>query len=251
MAAANDTNKLINRFIANPKQLQDRSVKLVTDAAMQCLNTAGADKTSIDDIVALSGVSRTTLYRRFGSKEGIFAALLLNEVWPLVRESEQLMANETKFSTRIEIGFVHAVNKMPTLPTVRALLNSGASNSSIGLFRPIFSALVSAVLQPTLEIAEAAGQLRKGIEFNEILEWLLREFMMLVADAPWGEAKLRRHIRFFILPILVENNPDTKAIEKSASKSELTVKEHLGVIDQRLTEMNLVMSMMRQQLSQK
>lgn len=45
-------------------------------AARLCFLDRGFVRTSISDIVAIAGGSRATLYEKFGSKEGLFAALI-------------------------------------------------------------------------------------------------------------------------------------------------------------------------------
>src|SRR5260370_31841645 len=57
----------------------------VLDAAAGCYLRLGAAKTTAADIAAAAGISRATLYRRFGSHESIFLAVL-------ERESEAMAA---------------------------------------------------------------------------------------------------------------------------------------------------------------
>ena len=45
-------------------------------AARLCFLDRGFIRTSISDVIALSGGSRATVYDEFGSKEGLFAALI-------------------------------------------------------------------------------------------------------------------------------------------------------------------------------
>lgn len=48
----------------------------ILKAARTCFLDRGFLRTTISDILALSGGSRTTIYEAFGSKEGLFAALV-------------------------------------------------------------------------------------------------------------------------------------------------------------------------------
>ena len=48
----------------------------ILDAARLCFLDRGFIRTSISDIIAISGGSRATVYEEFGSKEGLFAALI-------------------------------------------------------------------------------------------------------------------------------------------------------------------------------
>ena len=54
---------------------EGRRSRLLT-AARICFLDRGFVKTTLSDIIALSGGSRSTIYEEFGSKEGLFAALV-------------------------------------------------------------------------------------------------------------------------------------------------------------------------------
>lgn len=55
------------------------STELV-DAALQCFVTFGVRKTSLTDVAAQAGVSRTTTYRAFGDKDGLVRTVVESEV---------------------------------------------------------------------------------------------------------------------------------------------------------------------------
>lgn len=59
----------------DPASLPDRRATIL-DAAKRCFLDRGFLRTSISDVVAISGGSRSTVYAEFGSKEGLFAALI-------------------------------------------------------------------------------------------------------------------------------------------------------------------------------
>jgi len=59
----------------SPDVLQHRRSAILA-AARLCFLDRGFIRTSISDIIAISGGSRATVYEEFGSKEGLFAALV-------------------------------------------------------------------------------------------------------------------------------------------------------------------------------
>ena len=59
---------------AVPAQAERRSA--ILRAARVCFLDRGFLRTSISEIIAISGGSRATIYHEFGSKEGLFAALI-------------------------------------------------------------------------------------------------------------------------------------------------------------------------------
>lgn len=203
----------------------DAAAVQVIDAAAGCVERLGFDKTSIEDIVKTSGVSRATLYRRFGSREGIFIALLLQQAEPIVAASKAAIAAETGLAERIEAGLILAVGNMSRNRWIKALFERSASNVSLNLIRPVFHELVSGVLEETLMYAKASGEFTSTIDFTDILEWLLRDFMMIVSNGPWEKTELQTHVRSFIIPVL-------KGVPDSTSED-----QRLQRVEQRLEEM--------------
>jgi AcrR family transcriptional regulator len=61
-----------------PRERADalRNRRRVLDAAARLFAERGVDGVSMDDVVAAAGVGKGTLYRRFGDKSGLAAALL-------------------------------------------------------------------------------------------------------------------------------------------------------------------------------
>ena len=54
-----------------------RKGALILDTARQMFLERGYDATSLDDVAAASGVSKTTVYNNFEDKEGLFSAVVL------------------------------------------------------------------------------------------------------------------------------------------------------------------------------
>jgi TetR/AcrR family transcriptional repressor of mexJK operon len=54
-----------------------RKGALILDTARQMFLERGYDATSLDDVAAASGVSKTTVYSNFADKEGLFSAVVL------------------------------------------------------------------------------------------------------------------------------------------------------------------------------
>ena len=59
-----------------PKVEVNRRIERLLDIALEEFAQTGFGGTSLDRLVERSGVSKTTIYRRFGSKEGLFATLI-------------------------------------------------------------------------------------------------------------------------------------------------------------------------------
>src|SRR3954469_5135983 len=84
----------------------------VLDAAASCYLRFGVDKTTAVDIATAAGISRATLYRRYGSHEAIFLAVLIRESEEMARDSEQHLAHITDPAERLVEGMVHAIGEI-------------------------------------------------------------------------------------------------------------------------------------------
>jgi len=200
----------------SPVKMDATAVRVI-NAAAGCVDKLGFNKAAIDDIVAASGVSRATLYRRFGSREGIFTALLMQQAAPIVAACKVAIDRETGLTERIEAGLILAVSKMLANHWIKVLFEQGVNSTNLGLIRPVFIELVSGVLQQTLQQARASGEFNSKIEFADIMEWLLRDFILVIGNGPWDKAQLQAHVRNFIIPVL-KGVPSRRAEEERLAR---------------------------------
>jgi AcrR family transcriptional regulator len=157
----------------------------------------------MDDFAAESGISRASLYRRFGSSEGIFQTLLQQQALPYIESSSRSAANARNLAERIEMNTVAAVMEVPEYPALKLFFEQVTSDNQLAIIRPVYQQLVKKSLIPQLEAARHAGEMRPELDLDEVAEWLLRSFILLVIDGPWEETRLRQHIRQFVLPVIV------------------------------------------------
>lgn len=71
----------------------------IYQAAMTCFNRNGYFQTTMDDIVAESGLSKGTLYWYFDSKKDLFLALLHDFLDPVGREWDAIVVDSTMSAT--------------------------------------------------------------------------------------------------------------------------------------------------------
>ena len=70
-----------------PPSVSADPTSAVLDAAADCYLRLGVTKTTAADIASAAGISRATLYRRFGSHETIFMAVLERESVAMAAEA--------------------------------------------------------------------------------------------------------------------------------------------------------------------
>lgn len=223
----------------------DDMIQRVIDAAAICVERIGLDGATVDDIAREAGVSRATLYRRFGNRDEIFAELLRQQARPYVDKSVALMFEPIRLAERIEVGTVYAVMEMPRNLWLKAMFESGIQRSNFALIRSVYQQFSEVTLLPALEAARQTGELRDGLETQEISDWLLREFILLVGDGPWQEDALLRRIRRFILPVLIVDGPAGQTVVAADGTS---ADQRLLRLEQRMVEMQQTLALMRSEL---
>jgi AcrR family transcriptional regulator len=109
-------------------QLRHPGVDLdaVLDAAASCYLHFGVAKTTAEDIAQKVGVSRATLYRRFGSHKDIFLAVLARESAAMALDAERHLAGVTDPLERILEGMVFSIEQIGKRP-VHAAVFGGES----------------------------------------------------------------------------------------------------------------------------
>jgi AcrR family transcriptional regulator len=72
----------------------------IFQAALACFNQKGYYQTTMDDIVAESGLSKGTLYWYFASKKELFVSLLQETLDPFGREWEAIVEDQSMTATQ-------------------------------------------------------------------------------------------------------------------------------------------------------
>lgn len=215
----------------------------VIEAAIRCLDQLGLDKTTVDDIARESSISRATLYRRFGSKEAIFAAALQQQSRPFESEATAILTGPGSLAERVEHLLVWAVIETPENVMLKRLLNQGQPQSGIQIFNSVFRDKVSSILQPVVRAARLNGDLAADLEPEFLVDWLIRELLMIKMAAPWKEADLRKHVRHFIKPVL-----GIKLAAEHSSPADDSVEQRLTRLEQRLVEMHQLLGQIRHEI---
>ena len=188
-----------------PKAFHQR----VIDATQECVNRLGLDRTKVDDIAEVAGISRATLYRRYGNKDAILEALIGEQVGPAAQAAIGiLMAREGGIAQRIELALVRGVLEMPRQPWLENVFEATSHTQGQALFHATYRQRIRAVLHLLLK----EPGIRTGLDLEATLSWFLRELLALLAMRPCDEATLRRHIRCFILPVFVPDHAFAKTL---------------------------------------
>jgi AcrR family transcriptional regulator len=225
--------------LATPSaQRDEKLIQRALTAAIACIEQYGVQKLSMDHIAAESGISRATLYRRFGSRDGILTALIHHQAEPYTQSTLQRAASAKSFAERIKIGTIYAVQELPEYPILKHVFSAGATGANLNLLKPTYEHLVFTTLKPSLKVAKEMGELRSEIDIDEVSDWLMREFLLLVSNGPWEETSLLNHIEKFILPVLI---PD-KHINRTTTAGINNDTDRLHLLEEKVDKIYALLS---------
>ncbi|HUI49904.1 MAG TPA: TetR/AcrR family transcriptional regulator [Acidimicrobiia bacterium] len=169
----------------DPLTLRDR----LLEATYRCVERFGLGKTTIDDIVKASGVSRATIYRQFpGGRDELLLetvgwelANYFNRLADQVRDApslEDLLAEGLQFAHRSVNQHAVLRKVMDTEPERLLPLLTTESAKTLPF--------IADFLLPYLRREAAAGRLRPGVDIDRAAEYLARSILSLIgAPGRW------------------------------------------------------------------
>lgn len=174
----------------------------VLDAAAICVDRKGFEGTSLEEVAAEAGVSRTTLYRRFGSREALFTALLVHRAEPFQKWARSVQLGPGTIAERLETVLTGAIMEMQQVGWLDVSLHSGPAESSIRLFRAAHRHTSNQTVLPLIDALLGDNARKAGVTLAEVAEWVADQMVALGSAPLWEEQALRRRLRHFVMPVL-------------------------------------------------
>ena len=216
------------------------------DAAIRCMDQLGLERTTVDDIARESGISRATLYRRFGNKEAIFAAALRQQGRPFEQSATEILTGAGSLAERIERLLVWGVLELPDNALFKRMLNE-ETQTGMHIFNQLFRTKISKLLVPVFTAAQINRELREDLEAEFLVDWIIREMLLLKMATPWQEEALRKHIHYFIKPVLSAGISSIAICGEEAPTLE-KVDQRLTHLERRLVEMHQTIAQLHSEL---
>ena len=198
-----------------PTDPPDSGPEAVLDAAAECYLRLGVAKTTATDIAREVGVSRATLYRRVGSHEAIFLAVLNRESEVMAAEARAHLAGVEDPAEQVIEGMMFSIGQIRSRPVHAAVFGGDSAAWAAGqafqeeALRRIGDAGVRPLLEPALE----AGTLSED-DVADLVDWILRillSFAAVPGDGGRTPQQIRRQLTAWFLPAfaaLVHPVPD-------------------------------------------
>ncbi|MEU4986131.1 TetR/AcrR family transcriptional regulator [Streptomyces sp. NPDC021969] len=103
-------------------ETEDPTARRILDAALEQFTVFGLRRSSMDDVAKRAGVSRVTVYRRFGTKDTLVEQTLLRENSRFFQRLDQAVAALPTMEERVVEGFVVALRHTRAHPLFGGLL---------------------------------------------------------------------------------------------------------------------------------
>lgn len=187
-----------------PSDPPDTERLAVLDAAAACYLRIGVAKTTATDIAHAVGFSRATLYRRFGSHEAIFLAVLTRESEEMAAEARAHLATVDDPGERVIEGMLFSIGQIRSRPVHAAVFGGDSAAWAAGqAFQEGALRLIGdAGVRPLLAPALADGTLSED-DVADLVDWILRiliSYSAVPGDAGRTPDRIRRQLTRWFLP---------------------------------------------------
>ncbi len=178
------------------------------DAAESCLERFGLAKTTIEDVAQAAELSRATVYRQFGNRDGLLLAVAARDAERTASDAELYLQQFDDVGSWIVEGMLFCLREIPKRPVLSQFLapqEFGAASRLI-LTSERMLAIGAEMLRPMFEPARREGLLQRDLELDALMEWVLRILMsyLTVAGPPSRtEEDLRQLLRGLLLPAVL------------------------------------------------
>jgi AcrR family transcriptional regulator len=170
---------------ADPLTQRDR----LLGATYRCVERFGLGKTTIEDVVKESGVSRATIYRQFpGGRDELFRETVAWELSNYFTELADRVRDAPNLAELLRTGLTFAHRSVEDHTVLRKILDTEPER-----LLPLLSTeatrtlpFIADFLQPYLRREAEAGRLRPGVDLERAAEYLARGILSLIgAPGRW------------------------------------------------------------------
>lgn len=144
----------------------------IIDAARRCFVTIGWDKTTMEDVGRIAGMSRATLYKNFPSSELLHQAVRGQAVDMMRRDFEDALAEGKDLAD--SLGNAAAALTV-WCSTMRSVDNPNALYFRIHTEESaVIINVLAEVLRPRITLAQRAGEIDKRRDIDRTVAWVAR-----------------------------------------------------------------------------
>jgi AcrR family transcriptional regulator len=199
----------------------------VLDATVAVVSRVGFHDTTIDHVVRESGVSRATLYRWFGNRDGLMLALLQHSAGPYLERSNKIAVGLGPIEDRLEQVIAGGIFSICNMPWIHQVAKEGVRHDDFTIFLAAHKSITGAVVRSMLDGAVASGQWMPPDDIERLIEWLLHQMLVLGAEDYASLDEVQQRVAIYITPVL----------GLPQAKRAADIFDRLGAIEAKLDEM--------------
>lgn len=165
----------------DPGSAPPSTEELVLLAAGRCIRQQGIRRTTIEEVARVAGVSRGTVYRYWPTKDHLITAAFSRATAEFVQESVAVIDAETTLIDRL-VANAQLVRAYVPDQALLGLDETEPETVAVLLTRdlPALMAPWVEIWVPYVESAQAAGEVRAGLDPRRVAEWVLRIVVSVV-----------------------------------------------------------------------
>jgi AcrR family transcriptional regulator len=165
--------------------VQDEPRERVLAATYACVARFGMGKTTVDDVVKESGVSRASIYRLFpGGKDQLLRETVGWEMNHFFARLAEAVYDAPDFASLLEEGLVFAHRAIQEHVVLRKVLETEPERllPLITVEQHRVLDFITAFLLPYLEREQRAGRVRPGVDLETATQYVARLVLSLIGS---------------------------------------------------------------------
>ena len=175
--------------------------------ARSLYSNPSANNPTMDDVAKAAGIGRATLYRHFKNRDELLLTVLEREAVDIAARVEKKIRKIEQPAEHIIEGMVQAMAEINKNDLLRNIFQS---ESSAAVNRLLFESdrLVNVgigIMLPVVQRARETGELTSTMDFETLVEWILRMLVSLVTIPSRklnSQAAVRKMLHATMLPVL-------------------------------------------------
>ena len=171
----------VSMTASDPLTVRDR----LLEATYTCVTRFGMGKTTVEDVVKVSGVSRATIYRHFpGGRDELLRETV---AWELARYFVALgdhVRDAPDLAELLRRGLVYARRSLLEHEVLRKILDTEPERllPLLSTESPRSLPFIASFLMPYLEREAAEGRMKPGVDIERAADYLARAVLSLIGS---------------------------------------------------------------------
>ena len=193
-------------FLGSSALRVDDNNRRILDVARSCFEQYGVQRTRMEDIAELLGVSRPLVYTYYPTRQKLVDAVVLDYILAFADEVQPKILAKRSFAEAVIEGSVMCVEAARANQRLSALAATAKTShvSELLLRRnEIAHAMAKHLWHPVIARARLRGEIREDLDEDDFLEWISGIHLLWWIRDDADFAHLRAQLAYFLIPALL------------------------------------------------